>query len=98
MMEDKSRYVVCSSLPGGYKRCRLSWLTKSGGREGIAGPQPMRTAVHKSPNKLWRSNSIFNLCNRNHTDSNVPHIKQRVKYRPISFRPCNYVDGQRICK
>ncbi len=31
-----------------------------GGRE-VAGPQPMSTAVHRSPNKLWRSNSIFNL-------------------------------------
>jgi hypothetical protein len=51
------------------KRCRLSWLANSallyepaqmqGG--GVAGSQPMRTAVHRSPNKLWRSNSIFNL-------------------------------------
>jgi hypothetical protein len=24
--------------------------------------QPMTTALHRSPNKLWRSNSIFNLC------------------------------------
>ncbi len=29
---------------------------------GVAGSQPMSTAVHMSPNKLWRSNSIFNLC------------------------------------
>ncbi len=28
---------------------------------GVAGPQPMSTAVHRSLNKLWRSNSIFNL-------------------------------------
>jgi hypothetical protein len=28
---------------------------------GVAGSQPMSTAVHRSPNKLWRSNSIFNL-------------------------------------
>ena len=26
-----------------------------------AGSQPMSTAVHMEPNKLWRSNSIFNL-------------------------------------
>ncbi len=31
---------------------------------GVAGSQPMSTAVHRSPNKLWRSNSIFNLCLR----------------------------------
>ncbi len=51
------------------KRCRLSWLTNSalvyepecGGSGGVAGSQPMSTAVHRSPNKLWRSNSIFNL-------------------------------------
>jgi hypothetical protein len=29
---------------------------------GVAGSLPMSTAVHRSPNKLWRSNSIFNLC------------------------------------
>jgi hypothetical protein len=42
------------------KTCRLSWLTNSalvyepkyGGR-GVAGSQPMSTAVHRSPNKLW---------------------------------------------
>ncbi len=34
------------------------------GGGGVAGPQPMSTAVHRSPNKLWRSNSIFNLCKR----------------------------------
>jgi hypothetical protein len=30
----------------------------AGGRGGVAGSQPMSTAVLK---KLWRSNSIFNL-------------------------------------
>jgi hypothetical protein len=29
---------------------------------GLAGSQPMSTAVYRSPNKLWRSNSIINLC------------------------------------
>jgi hypothetical protein len=54
------------------KRCRLNWpITpsytyepKRGGRGGVgcvAGSQPMSTAIHWSPNKLWRSNSIFNL-------------------------------------
>jgi hypothetical protein len=28
---------------------------------GLRGSQPMSTAVNKSPNKLWRSKSIFNL-------------------------------------
>jgi hypothetical protein len=34
-----------------------------GGWGEVAGSQPMSTAVtvHRSPNKLWRSNSIFNL-------------------------------------
>jgi hypothetical protein len=30
-----------------------------GGGE-VAGTQPMSTAVHRSPNKLLKSNSIFN--------------------------------------
>ncbi len=33
-----------------------------GGRGGDAVSRPMSTAVHTSPNKLWRSNFIFNLC------------------------------------
>jgi hypothetical protein len=32
--------------------------------EGVAGPQPMSTAVHWSPNKFWRSNSIFTQWQR----------------------------------
>jgi hypothetical protein len=52
------------------KRCRLSWLTysvlvyepKCGGSGGVAGSQPVSTAVHRSPNKLCRSYSILNLC------------------------------------
>ncbi len=51
------------------KRCRLTWLTNSAlvqepkcGGGGVTGSQPMSTTVHRSPNKLWRSNSIFNLC------------------------------------
>jgi hypothetical protein len=34
------------------------------GEGGVAGSQPMSTAVHRSPNKLWRSNSIFDLWHR----------------------------------
>ncbi len=46
------------------KRCRLSWLTNSFlefEEGGVAGSQPMYTAVHRSPNKLRRYNSIFNI-------------------------------------
>ncbi len=50
------------------KRCRLSWLTNNAlayepkcGRGGLAGSQPMSTAVHRSPHKLWRSHYILNL-------------------------------------
>jgi hypothetical protein len=32
-----------------------------GGVGGVAGPQPMSAAAHRSPNKLRRSNCIFNL-------------------------------------
>jgi hypothetical protein len=32
-----------------------------GGGVGVAGTQPMSTAVHRSPNKLWRFNSILKL-------------------------------------
>ncbi len=31
------------------------------GGGGVAGSQPMSTAVHRSPNKLWRFNSILDL-------------------------------------
>ncbi len=33
-----------------------------GGELRPAGPPPMSSAVHRSQNKLWRYNSIFNLC------------------------------------
>ncbi len=51
---------------GGYNftnRCRLSWLyePQCEGKGGSAGSLPISTAVHRSPNKLWRSSSIFNL-------------------------------------
>ncbi len=59
------------SRQGVTKWCRLSWQTNSalvyepkcgGGGRPVAGSQPMSTVVHRSPNKLWRYNSIFNLC------------------------------------
>jgi len=39
-----------------------SYMSPDEGEGGVAGPQPMSTPVHKGPNKLWKSNSIFNLC------------------------------------
>ncbi len=65
-------YQYMYSVVRGLQRDVVSWLTNSasyiyesnpnaGGWGGVAGSQPMTTAVHRSPNKLWRSNSIFNL-------------------------------------
>ncbi len=36
---------------------------KCGWKGGVAGSQPMSTAVHRSANKLWRSNSICTAPN-----------------------------------
>ncbi len=57
------------------KRCRLSWLTNSalvyepkcGGRGDLLGL--LSQWVDRSPNKLGRSNSIFNLCMKRKTRS-----------------------------
>ncbi len=39
-----------------------SYMSPNAGWVGeLRRSQPMSTAVHRSPNKLWRSNSIFNL-------------------------------------
>ncbi len=45
----------------GWPRAPSYMSPNAGGREGVAGPQPLSTAVHRSSNKLWRSSSIFNL-------------------------------------
>ncbi len=42
--------TVTPPYQGVTKRCRLSCEPKCGGR----GSQPLGTAVHRSPNKLWR--------------------------------------------
>ncbi len=42
-----------------------------GGRGGVAGSQPMSTAVHRSPKKLLRYNSIFNLWDNLLTIGNI---------------------------
>ncbi len=43
------------------KRPRIWAQMRGEGGGGVAGSQPMSTPVHRSPNKLWRTNSIFNL-------------------------------------
>ncbi len=57
-----------ASSVGVTKRCRLSWLTncesKCGGMWGCQVSACEQSCAHHvtwSPNKLWRSNSIFNL-------------------------------------
>jgi hypothetical protein len=51
---------------GGYKEVStnsaLVYEPKCEGRRGVAVFQPMSTDVRRSPNKLWRSVSIFNVC------------------------------------
>ncbi len=49
-----------SSILADQQRPHMS--ANAGGGGGVAGSQPMSTAVHRSRNKLWRSNSIFDLC------------------------------------
>jgi hypothetical protein len=61
-------HAVINGSHGVTKRC-LPWLTNSalvfepkcGGRGKLQVSQPMSTSMKRSPNKLWRSNSIFNL-------------------------------------
>jgi hypothetical protein len=50
-----SALVVTSAL------YRTYMSPNAGGGGGVVGSPPMSTAVHWSPNKLWRSNSICNL-------------------------------------
>jgi hypothetical protein len=59
-----------------------------GGSCGLAGSQPMSTAVQRSPNKLWRSNSIFNQWQTALTISYKPR-KSMQSYvpDPLVFYP-----------
>ncbi len=64
-----SRLCTCRVYPGGNKEVSSIQLTNSalvyepkcGGRGRVAWSQPMSTALYRSPNQLWRSNSILNL-------------------------------------
>ncbi len=58
-----------SSILADQLRPRM-WAPMRGRRE-VWGSQPMSTAVLRSPNKLWRSNSIFNLCVAERTKQEV---------------------------
>ncbi len=63
--------IRVSPQQGVTKRCRLSWLTNSvlvyepkcggmgGGLRGLSQPVSTVPVVHRSLNKLWRSNSIL---------------------------------------
>jgi hypothetical protein len=73
MYTEKKVWVYSSNSQGVTQRCHLltqwqiapSYMSpnaRGGGGLRPAGSQPMSTAVHRSPNKRWRSNSIFNLC------------------------------------
>ncbi len=54
--------VELGSDQGVTKRRRLSWLTNRALVYVADWVHSMSTAVHRSPNKVWRSKSIFNLC------------------------------------
>ncbi len=57
-MQGVSKYIVYLGWP-----IAPSYMSpNAGGREVVAGSQPMSTSVHRSPKKLWRCNSILNLC------------------------------------
>ncbi len=56
---DPGVYKEMSSILAGQKRPRI-WAQMRG-EGGVAGSQPVSTAEHRSPNKRWTSNSIFNL-------------------------------------
>ncbi len=70
MMEDGGRRAYCGET-GVYKEMSsiladqysaIVYDPKSGGKGGSCGVSANEyTAVHRSPNKLLRSNSIFNL-------------------------------------
>ncbi len=51
---------------------------REGGGE-VAGSQLMNTAVHRSPNELWRSNFIFNLCLCT-TAADIAHLISQLEY------------------
>ncbi len=72
-----------ASCQGVTKRCRPSWLTNSAllyepkcGGWGLLGLSQWVQLCTWSPNKLWRSNSMFNL---------KPHAHRQWKTSPLTF-------------
>ncbi len=66
--------------PGGYKEMssiladqRPRICAQMRGKGGVAGSQPTSTAVNRSLNKLWKSNSIFNAETLKMCKSIGPH-------------------------
>ncbi len=49
-----------------------------GGGGRVAGSQPRSAAVNRSPNKLWKSNSIFNvwLCRSSNKEASPAEEKK----------------------
>jgi hypothetical protein len=84
------------------KRCRLScWPTAPShmspnaqmrGEGGVAGSQPMSTAVHRSPNKLWISDSIFGC----HYECRSPFLCRRCPTvdTDISVTDVNFIKNE----
>ncbi len=64
----------------GLTNCALLNEPKCGG-EGVS--QPMSTAVHRSPNKLWISNSIFNLWKSHKNNCLIQMTKDRNESLPV---------------
>jgi hypothetical protein len=77
------------------KRCRLSWLTngalvyepKCGERGELRVSANVSTAEYRSPNKCWRSNSIFNLWL--HRNNQRPH-RCWIPSRCCCWHPCSH--------
>jgi hypothetical protein len=62
-----------------------SYISPNAGERGVAGSQPMSTAVHRSPNKLWISNSIFVKIDthvHNYEHGQIPMVTD-LRRRPV---------------
>ncbi len=66
-------------------------MSPNAGGGGVARYQPMSTAGHRSPNKLWRSNSIFNpmilnlhICAAGFALLNLPKGKSLGRSKPAT--------------
>jgi hypothetical protein len=70
-----------------------SYMSPNAGGGGVAGSQPMSAAVHRSQNKLWRSNYIFNLFNLWSPSQNFNSVQcTYLRLFPIVFALLMWVD------